>query len=542
MNEENIDPIDEQNNAQNEENAPNTGEPNDTSSSDQPTDDLHKEKQRRKKAFEHLYNNDNKYDDPIEGDPTKININTDVKEGIKSIFSFLKETVSFQEGADINGTIKNIREGINFAGPNVWVLICSIVVASVGLNTNSVAVIIGAMLISPLMGPIRGMGLGVGTNDIKLIVDSLKNFGVAVGISLLTAYIYFLITPLHGLTPELEARTGPNLMDVFIAFFGGLAGIIAASRGDNNTVIPGVAIATALMPPLCTAGYGLANGNWQFFFGASYLFLINTLFICLSTILVVRYLKFPIRHFINPKVEKKVKVVSTVLIFLVIVPSVYLFYGKVQETLFTENATSFVKTVIEADPSLDVNQKFDFTGEQPRVEVILTNKTVPESTLENWYLQLSSYGLTRENLAVIQGEDVDKKLQEYLDEFKDKNLTTGAGYDVIKQKDELIRELNVQNENLQFSLNKLKNQRVNATTLASTIALHYPEVESIEVLSGVHAQNYTVQDTVFALAVHYYDSLEVDVDQVNEKLRKQLEIQLKDQSLLGNCKVKVYNQ
>ncbi|SFT42375.1 TIGR00341 family protein [Lishizhenia tianjinensis] len=542
MNEEKLDPKDEQNKAQNDASESTNDATNETSSSDQPADDLHAEKQRRKKAFEHLYNNDNMYDDPIEGDPTKIKINTDVKEGVKSIFNFLKDTVSFQDGADINGTIKNIREGINFVGPNVWVLMCSIVVASVGLNTNSVAVIIGAMLISPLMGPIRGMGLGVGTNDIKLIVDSLKNFGVAVGISLLTAYIYFLITPLHGLTPELEARTGPNLMDVFIAFFGGLAGIIAASRGDNNTVIPGVAIATALMPPLCTAGYGLANGNWQFFFGASYLFLINTLFICLSTILVVRYLKFPIRHFINPKVEKKVKVVSTVLIFLVIVPSVYLFYGKVQETIFTENATNYIRNVIETDETLDVNQKFDLTGEVPKVEVILTNKTVPQSTLDVWNAQLKTYNLSTDNISIIQGEDVDEKLKEYLDEFKNKNLSSGAGYDVIKQKDELIRDLNIQNATLKNSIDQLKNQKVNARTLASTIALHYPEVESIEVLSGVHAQNDQVNDTIFALAVHYFDSLEVDKLKVNEKLRRQLEIQLKDQNLLGNFKVKVYNQ
>lgn len=541
MNEENIDPKEEQNGAQNEEGKENTSAEGNTEEQ-QAKDDLHAEKQRRKKAFEHLYNNDNKYDDPIEGDPTKIKINTNVRDNVKSIFGFIKETVSFQEGADINGTIKNIREGIDFVGPNVWVLMCSIVVASVGLNTNSVAVIIGAMLISPLMGPIRGMGLGVGTNDIQLIINSLKNFGVAVGISLLTAYLFFLITPLHGVTAEIEARTGPNLMDVFIAFFGGLAGIIAASRGDNNTVIPGVAIATALMPPLCTAGYGLANGNWEFFFGASYLFLLNTLFICLSTILVVRYLKFPIRHFINPKVEKKVKYVSTILIFLVIVPSVYLFYGKVQETIFTENATAFVETVVKADPSLNVNQEFDYTTETPKVEVILSNKTVPQNILDHWYQQLPNFGLTEENIKIIQGEDYEKKFQEYVDKFQDKNLTAGDGFAVIRQKDDLIRDLNIQNENLQSSLDKLKNQRVNAKTIASTVALHYPEVESIEVLSGVRASNDQVQDTVFALAVKYYDSLKVDATSINEKLRKQLEIQLRDQELLGNCKVKVYNQ
>lgn len=500
------------------------------------------EEDKRRKAYEHLYDNDNEFDDPIEGDPTKIRINTSVRDNISAIFDFLKDTVSFKDGADIGGTIKNIREGINFAGPNVWVLICSIIVASVGLNTNSVAVIIGAMLISPLMGPIRGMGLGVGTNDIQLIVDSLKNFGVAVGISLLTAYLYFLITPLHGLTPEIEARTGPNLMDVFIAFFGGLAGIIAASRGDNSTVIPGVAIATALMPPLCTAGYGLANGNWNFFFGASYLFLINTLFICLSTILVVRYLKFPIRHFINPKVEKKVKIVSTLLIFLVIVPSVYLFYGKVQETLFIENSDTFVQSVIEADPSLNVDKEIEYNDGVPKVRVALINKIVPESTLQNWYLQLENYGLKRENLEIVQGKDMEKLLNDKLEQLRKENIGSDAGFDVIRQKDELIRNLNSQILSLQGEISNFKENSINAETLAETVALHHPEIENIEILTGINAEKANLKDTVFALAVHYYDSIKnIDEKSINEKLKKQLEIQLKGQGLLNNCKVKVYS-
>jgi uncharacterized hydrophobic protein (TIGR00271 family) len=483
----------------------------------------------------------NHADNSKEEDPTKIKINPDIGENIKGIWSFLKETISFKEGADIESTIRNIRDGIDFKGPNVWVLICSIVVASVGLNTNSTAVIIGAMLISPLMGPIRGIGLGVGTNDIALIIDSLKNFGIAVGISLLTAWIYFLISPISELTPELEARTGPNLMDVFIAFFGGLAGIIAASRGDNSTVIPGVAIATALMPPLCTAGYGLAIGNFQFFFGASYLFLLNTLFICLSTIVVVRYLKFPVRHFIDPKVEKKVTWTSYILLFLVVIPSVFLFYAKVQETVFRENAKRFVNQVVLSDETVRADFMYEYDGDSSSIEVFLRNKVVSDDVIKLWKRQLNTYGLNPSYLHIIQGEDVEEKIASLKKDLEE--TTTLGGFDLIKEKQNTI-------DNLKDELKKLKKEMqskdlgaLNIISLKESIELHFPEVDTFEVYTGIRPNVNNELDSTFALGVKFFpDQIkEGNLDEINFRLMKQFEIFLKDRGLLKSHQVRIYN-
>lgn len=483
----------------------------------------------------------NNTEDPRENDPTKIKINPDIGENIKGIWSFLKETVSFKEGADIESTIRNIREGIDFKGPNVWVLICSIVVASVGLNTNSTAVIIGAMLISPLMGPIRGIGLGVGTNDISLIIDSLKNFGIAVGISLLTAWIYFLISPISALTPELEARTGPNLMDVFIAFFGGLAGIIAASRGDNSTVIPGVAIATALMPPLCTAGYGLAIGNFQFFFGASYLFLLNTLFICLSTIVVVRYLKFPIRHFIDPKIEKKVTWTSYILLFLVVIPSVFLFYAKVQETVFRENAKRFVNQVVLSDETVRADFIYEYDGDSSSIEVFLRNKVVSDDVVKLWQRQLTTYGLNPSFLHIIQGEDVEEKIALLKKDLEE--TTTLGGFDLIKEKQNKIDDLEDELKNLKKELQSKDFVSLNILSLKESIELHFPEVDTFEVYSGVRPTATNQLDSTFALGVKFFpDKIKVTkLEETNERLRKQFEIFLRDRKLLKNHQVRIYN-
>ena len=188
-----------------------------------------------------------------------------------------------------------IRANTRVSGTNMWVLIFAIAVASIGLNVNSTAVVIGAMLISPLMGPIVGMGYGLAVGDTTLIRQAARNIIIFVVISLITATLYFLLTPLKEAQSELLARTQPTLWDVLIAFFGGSAGIVAQTRKEGGNAIPGVAIATALMPPLCTAGYGLAHGNWQYFFGAFYLFAINCVFIAFSTLLFSKLLKLPRR-------------------------------------------------------------------------------------------------------------------------------------------------------------------------------------------------------------------------------------------------------
>ncbi len=191
------------------------------------------------------------------------------------LYRFASALLSIREETDYEKTREGIVKDVSFRGHTVYILICSIFIASIGLNLNSPAVIIGAMLIAPLMGPILGTGLALGTNDDELLIKSLKNFGVMVSISLITSTVYFILTPLVEYQPELLARTKPTTLDIFVAIFGGIAGIVAGSRKEKNNVIPGVAIATALMPPLCTAGFGLATGNWPFFFGAFYLFLLN---------------------------------------------------------------------------------------------------------------------------------------------------------------------------------------------------------------------------------------------------------------------------
>ncbi len=238
-----------------------------------------------------------------------------------------------------------IEKDINFKGTNLWILVFAIIVASVGLNMNSTAVIIGAMLISPLMGPINGMGYSIATYNFPLLGKAVKNFSFAVLASLLASTAYFSISPISTAHSELLARTSPSIYDVLIALFGGLAGILAISSKQKGNVIPGVAIATALMPPLCTAGYGLATAKFDFFFGAIFLFTINTVFIAFSSVIISQILKFPIRTLVDSVQKKKVNSIITVIILLTIIPSVYFGYGLVQKERFLENATKFTDNV-----------------------------------------------------------------------------------------------------------------------------------------------------------------------------------------------------
>ena len=236
----------------------------------------------------------------------------------------ISSIASLSDHIDTASAEKLIRSNIYFKGPNVWILVFSIIIASVGLNVNSIPVIIGAMLISPLMGPVFGMGLGLGINDTGLLKSSLKNILIMMGISLVASFAYFLITPLNLSNPtELLARTNPTIYDVLIALFGGFAGIFELARKEKGTVFAGVAIATALMPPLCTAGFGLANGNLVYFIGALYLFAINCIFIILATYIAVKYMKFEQYEYKDAKAGKRAKRLITVFTVIVIVPSIW---------------------------------------------------------------------------------------------------------------------------------------------------------------------------------------------------------------------------
>ena len=232
---------------------------------------------------------------------------------IKELSNTFKAAINLTGHIDTEAAERSIRNNIFFKGPNAWILAIAIIIASVGLNVNAIPVVIGAMLISPLMGPIFGLGLGLGVSDVELMKSSGKNLFVMVMISLTASFLYFVITPL-SLTnpPELLARTNPTIYDVLIALFGGFAGILEQSRKDKGTVFAGVAIATALMPPLCTAGFGLASGNLSYFFGALYLFFINCLFIMLATYLSVKYLDFRQTEFKDDSTGLKTKLIITI--------------------------------------------------------------------------------------------------------------------------------------------------------------------------------------------------------------------------------------
>ncbi len=271
-----------------------------------------------------------------------------------------------QEKENDQETIESIKKGVEFKGSNLWVLIFAIFIASLGLNMNSTAVIIGAMLISPLMGPIMGFGLGLGIADVELVKSAFRNFAIATIVSVLTSTIYFLLTPFSEAQSELLARTTPTIYDVLIAFFGGLAGIVASSTKSKGNVIPGVAIATALMPPLCTAGYGLASGQFYYFLGAFYLFFINTVFISLATFLVVRLLKFPKKVFLDKQQETRVTRYIGIIVFFTIIPSLFLSYNLIRSSYFNQQATKFITQELTFTNAQIINKTIIDTRDKKR--------------------------------------------------------------------------------------------------------------------------------------------------------------------------------
>lgn len=321
---------------------------------------------------------------------------------IAKVFLFRRFNLHVDK-ADEDDVILSIRKNTDFVGPNLWTLIFAIFIASIGLNVNSTAVIIGAMLISPLMGPIMGIGLGLGTNDFELIKKGARNLLIATLISIATSTLYFWLTPLHDAQSELLARTTPSLWDVFIAFFGGLAGIVAGTRKEKSNVIPGVAIATALMPPLCTAGFGIASGNLYYFLGAMYLYSINTVFIGISTFLIVRFLKFKVKHFENKRYEKKVSRYIIAIITITILPSIYLAYRIVDKSIFENNARNFVSEQFRFKNTQVVNRTFKYATNAREIDLLLIGYELPEREIDSIRKTLGNYNLSNTKLIIRQG-------------------------------------------------------------------------------------------------------------------------------------------
>ena len=309
---------------------------------------------------------------------------------------------------DETAIVEQISDGVTFRGANLWVLIFAIFIACLGLNLNSTAVIIGAMLISPLMGPIIGMGLAVGRADLELLKRSLTNYGVSTVISVLTAALYFQLTPLTEAQSELLARTSPTLYDVLIALFGGAAGILALSTGGKGNVIPGVAIATALMPPLCTAGYGLAMGEWSFFFGACYLFFINTVFIALATYLGVRLLQFKPKQFVDKTRLAVVNRYIAVIVVVTMLPAVYMTTQIIRQSVFENHVKQFVKQELNHPGTRILSEQAD--RETKTLDVVALGAALPKEMIEAARQRLADYQLADYQLNVIQGAQSDSLL------------------------------------------------------------------------------------------------------------------------------------
>ena len=321
---------------------------------------------------------------------------------IKSYFNVLRD----KDGEKY--VIKQITNGINFQGSNLWILIFAVFIASLGLNVNSTAVIIGAMLISPLMGPIIGMGLALGIADLDLFKQSIKNYLVSTFISVITATIYFTLSPITNAQSELLARTSPTLYDVLIALFGGAAGFLAMSTKGRNNVVPGVAIATALMPPLCTAGYGLAVQNTSYFFGAFYLYFINTVFIAFTTCLGVRFLHFHRKQFINREKMRRVNFYIVSIIIITIIPASYMTWNIIKQSVFENNIENFVTKELNYSGTNILSHQYDLKTKT--LHVVAVGNPISTDSIAKAQKAMANYQLDGYALKVIQGSNSDSLL------------------------------------------------------------------------------------------------------------------------------------
>lgn len=354
------------------------------------------------------------------------------------VLDFVKNRVldRFALGADAASQEEvnsNVKKGIMIRGTNLWVLIFAIFIASLGLNTNSTAVIIGAMLISPLMGPIIGMGYSMGVYDFNLLKESLRNFLVMVVVSLVTSAVFFTLPLISSTQSELLARTQPTTYDILIALFGGLAGMVAQTRKERTgTVIPGVAIATALMPPLCTVGYGLATFQFRFMLGALYLFTINSLFIALASFMVTRIMNYNTIGELEPHIIKKLKRAMIFVIVIVTLPSIMIAISIIQRSSFEANCKNFVNEAFNFDNTFVVESSSEYNPgpkKQSVIEVRLFGEPLSESVINNIRTQMSTvYHLPKVDLVVRQSSQEDGGIaitalqSNYTEMLNDKNL------------------------------------------------------------------------------------------------------------------------
>lgn len=462
-----------------------------------------------------------------------------LKNPLKGTPFFIRRTFlnvfSIKSGTDKNATIEGIKKDIAFRGPATWILMFSILIASIGLNVNSIAVIIGAMLISPLMGPILGVGLSLGINDWSMLFRSLKNLGIATLVGLITSSVYFALTPLDFAQSELLSRTRPTILDVMVALFGGFAGIIAGSRKEKSNVVPGVAIATALMPPLCTAGYGLANMNMAFFMGAFYLFFINSVFIALSTYLVVRYLKFPKVGEMGARMEKRYKIGLTVFLVITILPSIIIFWRVIQETRYVLNAEKFVMENCNFPGSELISKKIAYDKEESTIDLYYIGSRINKEKEQNLISLLDEYELSGDDflpttkktrLIVHQDNDESQNIEKKFENMNEQ-LKLSILEDIYTKNQAIILDKDEKIQLLEDQLFRLKSMSmVPMDQLKKELDFHYDKVEKFSFANviEVSGDNNLSLDTIPSLLIRFKSGVrnnakEKELESINDWLK-----------------------
>ena len=438
----------------------------------------------------------------------KVNFNT--------VREFLKTTLNLTNDVDIPAASENIRKNVPFRGPNVYILFVAIIIASVGLNVNSIPVIIGAMLISPLMGPITGLGLGLGTNDRELVLFSIKNLLVMVGISLLAATLYFMLTPLEIDNPtELLARTRPTIYDVFIALFGGLAGVLETARKEKGTVISGVAIATALMPPLCTVGYGIANLSWQYTVGALFLFCINCIFIAMAAYLMAKFLKFPVKTVEQHRT--RYFVLSYALVILLAATSIFTGYQVIRENDFTKLANRFVKKNQNIGKTYIYDSQVNIDVKPYMLELRLAGETLNDDTKEMLFRDAENYGIMRSQIVI--HEDATVQVDRFNETEIVKNLiATNASN--MQLRDDSIKVLNAQ-------IAAYKQQELPAKQLAEELQVQLPSITRLTLAKGTALEQNLVMSEEQVVVVAYCSEMpsEEEKQRVYDWLKVRLQVE-----------------
>jgi uncharacterized hydrophobic protein (TIGR00271 family) len=459
-------------------------------------------------------------------------VKKDLQGLVGSIKKFLSELLNIRTNTDQQATKEAIIADIPFKGHTSWILICSIFIASIGLNANSTAVVIGAMLISPLMGPILGIGMSVAINDIDTLKRSLKNFAVMVILSVITAYLFFNFFPLRDESSELLSRTEPDIRDVLIAFFGGLALVIArAKKGTIASVIFGVAIATALMPPLCTVGFGLAIGNLSYATGALYLFTINTIFIALATFLVIKLLRFPMVRYVNSQRRRLIGRLASLLAILVMIPAGFTFYNVFQQSLFKRDADKFIVEKIEPY-QFSGEGKFlkDFSdiefndGENSKVELVfMGNETIPDNVIATWRNQMLDYKQLKNcELSIVQGSRNEKA-----NELKYVNELYESQKSILSSKDEKIQLL----ESELIRLNQISSNQIPFKEISLEAKTNYENLERLG-YAYLISTDFTKTDSIPLFEVTWKkDANRAETEKDMNKLQAWLRLRLNNKSI-----------